>query len=546
MKNYQKIYEERFAKLNKKQQEAVLATDGPVMVIAGPGTGKTELLSMRTANILKEGLARPESILCLTFTDVASRNMRDRLLSIIGPEAHKVQIFTFHSFCTNIIAKYSQYFFNAINFEAVGELKQNEILENIFKGLDYKNPLYSYHEKNGFTYFKNIKKIIGDIKQAGLSVSDFKNKLEKNKKELEILREIVFQYLPEDMRSNANKEKFFTFLEMIKESGTELGDIYYKKITEEMENGLTPGKAKDKIIEKKPDDNKLYFKDDLRQDKMFALLDIYEKYQKALYDEAFFDFNDMIIFVKNELKNNIVLRAEVEEEYQYIMIDEFQDTNGAQLDLVKSITQNPVLEGKANIFIVGDDDQSVYKFQGADLNNIFDFENTYTDVRTIVLTENYRSSQKILDFSKEIINNGKNRLENKYTHLDKKLFAKNENIIKEKSNIFVKGFNNQEEEYSFVAQEIKKLIDEKISPKEIAIISRNHNQLQTIQTYLDTEKVFYNYERKESVFDQIHIRELIIICKYLETVVNNVVDEDDELLSQILSFQFLEIDRIEI
>lgn len=280
---------------------------------------------------------------------------------------------------------------------------------------------------------------------------------------------------------------------------------------------------------------------------MSALSEIYNKYQEALYKEAVFDFNDMIIYVRDELEKNNTLRAEVEEEYQYIMIDEFQDTNGAQLSLVKSITSAEHLDGHANVFVVGDDDQSVYKFQGADLNNIFDFENYYKDVKTIVLTENYRSSQKILDLSKEIINNGKNRLENKHTHLEKKLFAKNKELEKKDSNIYIKDFNNQEEEYAFVSQEIKNIITEKnIQPKEIAIISRNHNELKTIQTYLDIAGVFYNYERKESVFDQIHIRELITICRYLETVANNTSEENDEILSTILSFQFLEIDRIDI
>ena len=546
MKNYNQIYSERFAKLNKKQQEAVLATDGPVMVIAGPGTGKTELLSMRTANILKEGLARPESILCLTFTDVASKNMRDRLLSIIGPEAHKVQIFTFHSFCTNIINKYSEYFFNAVQFDAVGELKQNEILENIFKELEYKNPFSSYHFEKGWTYFKNIKSTISDIKQAGLSAKDFKTKLEKNKLELEILEKILKEYLPENMRSKENKEKFITFIEKIKESETELGDVYFKKMIEIIENGGKEGDARDEII-KKDDNKESHFKDYLYIEKMSALSEIYNKYQEALYKEAVFDFNDMIIYVRDELEKNNTLRAEVEEEYQYIMIDEFQDTNGAQLSLVKSITSAEHLDGHANVFVVGDDDQSVYKFQGADLNNIFDFENYYKDVKTIVLTENYRSSQKILDLSKEIINNGKNRLENKHTHLEKKLFAKNKELEKKESKIYIKDFNNQEEEYAFVSQEIKNIITEKnIQPKEIAIISRNHNELKTIQTYLDEAGVFYNYERKESVFDQIHIRELITICRYLETVAHNVSEENDELLSTILSFQFLEIDRIDI
>lgn len=542
LENQNQIFEERLQKLNEAQREAVEATDGPVIVVAGPGSGKTELLSLRIANIIYKGLAKPDEILCLTFTESATKNMLDRLTKVIGATAYKVPIFTFHAFCTEIISKYPEHFFDAHRFEPIAELKQNEIIESIFKNLRYGNPVFGYHEERGYAYFDDVKTRIQNFKEAGLSPREVKEKLEKNRRELEILKPILDK-VPENLRAKGAKEEFMLLQDDFSKSGTEIGKAYAIYLEKEIEDENL-SKAKLKLFEKSDDDNKFIFKEEKYLDKLFATCDIYEEYQKELQRLGLFDFNDMIIYVKDRLLNNHTLRAEIEETYQYILIDEFQDTNLAQIKLVESITNNPVLEGRANVFAVGDDDQSIFKFQGAELNNIFNFQNMYREVKFIVLTENYRSTQKVLDFAKALIEKADERLVNHNKSLVKELVSKNKEI--KGGEIFINSFDEREKEYLFVAKEIKNLLDKKVDPKEISIIARKHANLQEILPYLDNENIPYNYERKESVFEQRHIEPLIKICKFLETVADQKGEEGDELLPEILSYEFFDIDRLSI
>ncbi len=213
------IFEERLKKLNEAQRAAVEATDGPVIVVAGPGSGKTELLSLRIANIIYKGLAKPDEILCLTFTESATKNMLDRLTKVIGATAYKVPIFTFHAFCTEIISKYPEHFFDAHRFEPIAELKQNEIIESIFKNLRYGNPVFGYHEERGYAYFNDVKTRIQNFKEAGLSPREVKEKLEKNRKELQILKPILDK-VPENLRAKGAKEEFINLQDDFAKSGT--------------------------------------------------------------------------------------------------------------------------------------------------------------------------------------------------------------------------------------------------------------------------------------------------------------------------------------
>jgi DNA helicase-2/ATP-dependent DNA helicase PcrA len=538
---HNKLFEERLKKLNKAQMEAVEALEGPVIVVAGPGSGKTELLSLRIANIIYKGLAKPDEILCLTFTESASKNMLERLSKIMGSTAYKVPIFTFHAFCTEIISKYPEHFFDAHRYEPIAELKQNEILENIFKNLRYGHPLYGYHEEIGYAYFSDVKARIQNFKEAGLTPREVKEKLEKNREELEKLKPIL-KKVPESLRSKGAKEEFINLKDEFANSGTEVGKFYAVYLEKEIEaDNLS--KAKLKLFEKN-ENEEFVFKEEKYLEKLFAACDIYEEYQKELHRLGLFDFNDMIIYVRDRLLNNATLRAEIEETYQYILVDEFQDTNLAQVKLIESITKNPVLEGRANVFAVGDDDQSIFKFQGAELNNIFNFQNMYSEVKFIVLTDNYRSTQKVLDFAKSLIEKADERLTKHNQDLIKDLVAKNKEL--KDGEIYLNSFDEKEKEFLFVAKEIKSLIEKGVDEKEIAIISRRHADLQEILPYLDAENISYNYERKESVFNEVHIEPLIKICKFLESVGDNKKEEADDLLPEILSYSFLDIDRLSI
>ncbi len=538
-----KIFEERYNKLNQKQKEAVEALEGPVMVVAGPGSGKTEIIALRIANIIYKGLARGEEILCLTFTDSASNNMRERLLKIMGSDAYKVRIFTFHAFCSDIIGRYREYFFDAQRFDPISELKQNEILESLFKKFKYGEALYGYREERGYTYFKDAKERIKNFKEAGVTPKEVFEILERNQNDILKIKPLL-KNIPPNLRAKEAKEKFKNICIEIGEKGGELGKSLYQRFEPYLEEE-NYSDIKKNFFKKDEDDNEEFIlKEEKYREKLFSVAKLYEDYQKELYRLGYFDFNDMIIYVKDELSKNKNLRSEIEEEFQYILVDEFQDTNLAQIKLIESITNNPVLEGKANVFAVGDDDQSVFKFQGAELNNIFNFQKMYKDVKFIVLTNNYRSTQRVLDFAKEIIEKVDERLVKYNTELVKELISKNDKL--KNGNIFINGFNEKEKEYLFVAKEIKKLIDEGIDQNEIAIISRKHDSIQEILSYLDNENISYNYERKESVFEQRHIEILIKICQFLESIADQKEGEADEILPEILSNEFFDIDRINI
>jgi DNA helicase-2/ATP-dependent DNA helicase PcrA len=543
----QPTFEDRYTSLNTAQKKAVDTIDGPVMVIAGPGSGKTELLSLRVGNILKQGTARASSILLLTFTETAARNMRERLETLIGADAYRVAIYTFHGFCTDIIGRYPEYFFNESHFRPASDLLQSEILKAIFERLPHKHPLASFHQELGFSYLKETQVRIKDIKKGGLTPSRFKEILVENEQAFDALNTLLQHYLPERI----GKDSIAAFESLAKEFikiGSNLSILYASSIDHALEEvdaveKTTPLSTWKTKYTGKDEVGKRVFKDALTLPKLLALADIYESYQKALHKEGYFDYEDMILQVVEALSKHVTLRTELEELYQYIMVDEFQDTNNAQLSLVKAISSNPVHEGRPNVCVVGDDDQAIYKFQGAEISNIHSFKALYTDVETVVLTENYRSTQKVLDFARAVVIQGVNRLENRYEEIRKDLVAKNTTLTE--GAIYTRAFATPEEEYAYIAEEVKKLLAAGIPAEEIALIAREHKQLIALLPYLDTRSVPYTYTRKENVFEEQHVFELIILCRFLATV-GDTTNERDDLLPQILAFPFWGLNRITI
>lgn len=545
--NFDAIFNKRYLQLNEAQKRAVDTIEGPLMVIAGPGSGKTELLSLRVGNILRNGNAKASNILCLTFTETAARNMRERLEKLIGPDAFRVAIYTFHSFCTDVIGRYPEYFFDHNSFKPASDLTQSEILEDIFKRLPHKHVLSAYHPERGYAYLKECQTRIKDIKKGGLTPSRFKEILDENAKSYAYLNKALVEYLPERI----GKDSLASFEQMrdsfLKE-GSNLGrilassiDVAIDQVSAAEKN--TPLSEWKSTYTGKDDEGNRVLKEYLALPKLYALTDVYDLYQKALYTQGVFDYEDMIITAVEALTHNKTLRSDLEEQYQYIMVDEFQDTNNAQLTLVKALSSSDVHEGRANVCVVGDDDQAIYKFQGAEISNIHSFKELYTDVAVVVLIENYRSTQEILDFSRLVITQGVNRLENHYKEIKKELLAKNSTLSS--GAIRTYSFKTEEEEYAYVAKEIKKHLENGVPAKEIAVISREHKGLTTLLPYLDDEHVPYTYTRKENVFDEAHVRELITLCRYLSSVGGTSMMKD-ELLPEILSFSFWGIHRITV
>lgn len=540
-------FEDRYKSLNDAQKKAVDTIDGPVMVIAGPGSGKTELLSLRVGNILKQGTARASNILCLTFTETAARNMRERLETLIGVDAYRVAIYTFHGFCTDIIGRYPEYFFEATHFRPASDLIQSEILEKIFERLPYKHPLGGFHPERGYAYLKEAQVRIKDIKKGGLTPERFKELIKENEEAFKLLNQILVKHLPE--RVGKDSVAFFEAMKSeLNKTGTNLGKMYAKSIEHALEDAgheekTTPLSEWKTNHTGKEENGVRVFKDFLAIPKLLALADVYKMYQEALHVGGYFDYEDMILQVVEALGKHVTLRTELEELYQYIMVDEFQDTNNAQLSLVKAISSNHVHEGRPNVCVVGDDDQAIYKFQGAEISNIHNFKELYKDVETIVLTKNYRSTQKVLDFARAIVTQGKDRLETRYKEIRKDLEAKNEKLPI--GDIHTLSFGSQEEENSYIAEEVSKLLKADVPAKEIALIAREHKQLISLLPYLDALHIPYTYTRKENVFDEMHVKELIMICRYLSTIGGSVLQRDD-LLPQILAFPFWNINRISI
>jgi DNA helicase-2/ATP-dependent DNA helicase PcrA len=558
----QSKFEERYGKLNKQQKKAVDTIDGPLLVVAGPGSGKTEILSLRVAKILKETQVLPSNILCMTFTDAASSNMRDRLSRLIGNEAYRVSIHTFHSFCINIIQKYPEYFYKGIQFTPADSLTQVRILEDIFYGLPQGNTFRdSYHEEKGFSYLSDAKKRIEHLKKSGITPDEFRKIIAHNKRSARRAEKIVVPAFEGRLGKDAlelvkntvaelfkaaeleNKEDPFPqensiFLPILASYANSLQGTHADAIADDGKNTqISTWKTK---YLKMRDDGTKTLKEILDEDKMDVLADVYDLYRKKMTSKAFFDFDDMILDAIEAIEKHPRLKFELQEQYQYVLVDEFQDTNNAQMKLVNLILNAPVNEGRPNVMVVGDDDQAVYKFQGAELSNILNFRRMFVDVEIVTMTDNYRSTQDVLDIATHIIRKGSGRLETLYK-IEKSLKSLGEGLTN--GEIVNKKFRTSLEEYHFISRKIKELIDGGTNPEDIAVIARKHDGLESLVPYLKGVHVPIRYKREQDVFLEPHIMQIIIISRFIASLSRKDAIEADNYLPQILSFPFWQLGR---
>jgi DNA helicase-2/ATP-dependent DNA helicase PcrA len=425
-------FKDSYNSLNLEQKQAVDQIDGPVLVVAGPGTGKTQLLSTRVANILQKTDTNPEEILCLTFTDAASYNMRQRLEKIIGKTAFKVKVHTFHNLGSEIISQNPEYFFFGLDFEPSDELGQISVLQKILQKADLNNPLQIKDPDGNWVYLKDIKSAISDLKMNGLNPENF---LENLKITHSFLSHFATPLKELFAVSNIKKLKLENFLQIHSLASKicslpEFKDALISKsfclevaeLAESEEFFKQNIKAFRDSWCKKDDQNNYQLKDLLAKEKQLALQQIYAEYQQGLRREYLYDFNDMILEVIEVLQKFPELRFEYQEKFLYFLVDEFQDTNAAQMKLLSLLINSEINENKPNILVVGDDDQAIYKFQRATLQNILDFKTNFDDVKIITLTKNYRSGQEILDFAHNIVENAQIRL-SKIENLPKKLVS---------------------------------------------------------------------------------------------------------------------------
>ncbi|MFA6416400.1 MAG: ATP-dependent DNA helicase [Candidatus Paceibacterota bacterium] len=453
-------FQQAIEKLNPAQREAVEAIEGPVMVAAGPGTGKTQILALRVANILLQTDASPENILALTFTESGVVAMRRRLAELIGTPAYRVKISTFHGFCNEVIKDYPEHFsaiIGAINIDEIGQIK---LLEEIISSLPLQRLKILGSE---FFYLKDINASIGKLKREGVSPADL----------IKFSADQLVQFAKRD-------------------------DLYHT-------SGRWAGKMKGAAA----DEQKVL-------EKLAELAEVYRAYQERLRADKLYDYNDMILEVKMALEQDEELLLILQEQYQYLLVDEHQDTNNAQnkvLELLASFYDQP------NLFVVGDDKQAIYKFQGASLENFLYFKEKYPEAKFIALEDNYRSGQLILDLAHSLLPG----------EGGKKLQAKGASA--KLGQIGLAEFSTEVGETYFLAQDIQNKIKAGTRPEEIAVFVRDNKDAWPIVDIFSRLGVPFVLESSQDILADAEIRKLILLLRAVHDFGN-----------ETLFFEFLHLD----
>ena len=502
--------------LNESQKRAVEYLDGPLLVLAGPGTGKTQLLSQKVAYILKNTDTNPENILCLTFTESGASNMRERLKTIIGKDALKVNIGTYHVFGSEILAQYKNYSesYDRRLDAAIDEVMQYKIVNTIQDKLPGSDILRGDN-------VKDIISVISEAKSAGLSADDLMQVAKQNMEDSEVLSSTISPYLLmvvprvfKESYENAylpiyNILKNYTSANYIVKNVERSIGILARDLAEaineaEEKQKITPLSAwRDKYFEKDNNGN-WRLKDRVANKKLISIANVMQRYEEHLARNGLYDFDDMIEEAAKALRDDEGFRLTLQEKYQFIMLDEFQDTNPSQFAIVKQLTDYE----KPMIMAVGDDDQAIYEFQGAMSSNLKDFQEHY-DAEVVALTENYRSTQEILDFSWQVIEQAPDRFGGKAP-----LTAHKKNP--RTSEIYRYEFNSADAEYGFIADEIAKLVQSGVRQSEIAVISYKTKYFEPLLPYLKShEEIKIAYEKRDDLFLNEKMHQLITTLLYI-------------------------------
>lgn len=447
-------------KLNKAQQLAVDTIEGPVMVIAGPGTGKTQIIAERIANILKKTDTAPDSILALTFTESGAKAMRERLIATIGPTAYYVNISTFHAFCSQVIQEFPDRF-SLTATEPLAELERVEIFHEIIDShqFDYLKPA-----NLPYYYTGALIKAIQDLKREGVTPPALKKILAKS-------------------RAKTREEKYL--------------------LAKNME-----------------------------------LQQIYSHYQKALNAHGRYDFEDMINFVVEAFNCDESLLRTYQERLQYFLIDEYQDTNSSQnqvIDLLAGFWGQ-----EANVFVVGDPNQSIYRFQGASLENFIAFTKTCPQAKIITLEQNYRSHQLMLDASFELIQTNRLKIEDIVKSAKAKLKAQ-PGLTTNKLQI-IKLPSETVEAY-WVAQKIKQLIDKGTKPETISVLYRHNQDAAAFSQMLVKLNVPVEIEGGGDVLKDQVVNQLLTLLKAIGLSSQNLEDLD---LFTLMHYPWFKLDPLAV
>ncbi len=517
-------FSKRLEALNAEQREAVELPAGYALVLAGPGSGKTETLALRIAYLLSQK-TYAGAILCLTFTEAAAANMRARLFGLVGAQAYRVPIHTFHSFCTELINRNPEYFYDCAAFKPADDLARISILEGIFRNLAHDNPLCTQHPEQGFVYLKAVQQAITHLKKAGMTPDGFRDFLLVNKGQYAAINAGIGVF---DERLSAKR------IPIIRDYAESLKDVsgaVYVSLSHALDVAQEDGKtamvsAWKEQWTRKDDNGARIFKDSAYAEKLDALAGVYAEYRAAMHAKALYDFDDMILDVLAAFKAHAGFQQTVAERYAYILVDEFQDTNEAQMRILETFL--------GDVMAVGDDDQSIYKFQGAEVANILGFKKRFPAAKLIAFSSNYRSHGVIVEAAQRVAAQGENRLEASAE------FAKKGSVAVRGAGgeIISKSFPTPVHEYAWVAGELKRLIDAGAKPDDIAVIAREHKQLEALAPFCARAGVPVAYERLRNALEDARVRELITMARFADSVARKSMEEADYLLPEILSFPF--------
>ena len=398
--------------LNAMQQEAVNQTEGPLLILAGAGSGKTTVLVNRVQHIIGSGLAAPWQVLAITFTNKAAGEIRERLTNAIGPEANDIWAYTFHSCCARILRRFADRLGYTSHFTIYDTDDQKRVMKHCQKALEISDKILHH------------KSILSEISSAKDSLVDYEE---------------------------------------------------YKKLAQ----------------------------NDFRKAR---IADCYELYQKELLKSDAMDFDDIIFNSVRLLEGNPDVLELYQKQFKYVMVDEYQDTSHAQYILVSLLAG-----GYNNICVVGDDDQSIYRFRGATIENILSFENQYKNARVIRLEQNYRSTQNILDAANAVIANNKNRKgKNLWTQA-----GSGEKII----------FNTLEDEAAeanFIAQEILKNVKNGKKMSDHAVLYRMNAQSRNIEITFAKSGIPHKVIGGNRFFDRKEIKDVISYFAVINNPADNV------------------------
>lgn len=488
----QNKFDEEYSKLNPQQQIAVDTIEGPVMVIAGPGTGKTQILAARIGKILLDTDALPQNILCLTYTDAGAIAMRRRLQQFIGADAYKVNIYTFHAFCNDVIQD-NLALFEKNSLDAVSELESMELFKALIDNFQKNHPLKRYR---GDVYYEinNLKQLFSAMKREGWTPEHIHQKIDEYIDSLPARDEYIAKRAAKEFKK---------------------GDVRTDKIEEEKE----------------------------KKEKLRAAVSEFENFQKLMRERNRYDFDDMINWVIKAFEENPEVLSNYQERFQYILVDEYQDTSGTQNKLVQLLIS---FWEKPNVFVVGDDDQSIYRFQGANVENMIEFAGNYAnDLRTVVLTDNYRSTQPILDISKTLIANNEERLVNQLPGLSKELISSREELQGLLHGPEIREYNSVKEEMAGITAEVSRLLESNVQPGRIAVIYKENRYGEDLARYFRLKGIPVYSKRSINILEHPFTNKIIQIMRWLHAEYDTPYG-GDEMLFEILHFDFYKIPPIDI